>query len=40
MATHLGHIGMVGGVAVAPLGDGAMGIVSAGDEGLSMIWRI
>ncbi|OXC68457.1 hypothetical protein AYX13_02908 [Cryptococcus neoformans] len=40
VATHLGHTGLVGGVAVASLGDGTVGVVSAGDEGISMIWRI
>jgi ribosome assembly protein SQT1 len=46
VAEHKGHAGVVNGVAVAPgpVGlDGSAGgqvVVSAGDEGVSLIWKL
>ncbi|WVQ95588.1 hypothetical protein IAU59_002685 [Kwoniella sp. CBS 9459] len=43
IATHSGHVGVVNGVAVAPAateaGQGQV-VVSAGDEGVSLIWKV
>ncbi|WVR08463.1 hypothetical protein IAU60_005518 [Kwoniella sp. DSM 27419] len=39
IATHSGHAGVVNGVAVA-LVEGGQAVVSAGDEGVSLIWRM
>ena len=43
VATHKGHMGVVNGVAVAkaPEGDEAKDVlVTAGDEGVSLIWKV
>ncbi|WVQ85788.1 hypothetical protein IAT38_007955 [Cryptococcus sp. DSM 104549] len=37
--THTGHTGVVNGVAVGPI-DGGKAIISAGDEGVSLIWKL
>lgn len=39
IATHTGHMGVVNGVAVAPGGESKV-VVSAGDEGVSLIWKV
>ncbi|OCF78470.1 ribosome assembly protein SQT1 [Kwoniella mangroviensis CBS 8886] len=39
LATHKGHVGVVNGVAVAPV-EGGQAIVSAGDEGVSLVWKL
>ncbi|WRT70543.1 uncharacterized protein IL334_007541 [Kwoniella shivajii] len=39
LATHKGHAGVVNGVAVAPV-EGGQVIISAGDEGVSLIWKL
>jgi len=41
VAEHKGHAGVVNGVAVAPSPDGqGQVVVSAGDEGVSLIWKV
>ena len=43
IATHHGHAGVVNGVAVAPApvgSDAGEVVVSAGDEGVSLIWKV
>ncbi|WVO20315.1 uncharacterized protein IAS62_001609 [Cryptococcus decagattii] len=39
VATHTGHMGVVNGVDVAPGGESKV-VVSAGDEGVSLIWKV
>ncbi|WWC72451.1 uncharacterized protein I206_106413 [Kwoniella pini CBS 10737] len=39
LATHKGHAGVVNGVAVAPV-EGGQAIISAGDEGVSLVWKL
>ncbi|OWZ73986.1 hypothetical protein AYX14_00473 [Cryptococcus neoformans] len=39
IATHTGHMGVVNGVAIAPAREGKV-VVSAGDEGVSLIWKV
>jgi ribosome assembly protein SQT1 len=41
IATHKGHTGVVNSVAVAPApgGEGEV-VVSGGDEGVSLIWKV
>ncbi|WVQ85887.1 hypothetical protein IAT38_008055 [Cryptococcus sp. DSM 104549] len=40
VATHHGHQEAVNGVAVAPIEGGETAVVSAGDEGVSMVWKV
>lgn len=40
IAHHKGHAGVVNGVAVGPSPDGGQVIVSAGDEGVSLLWKV
>ncbi|TYJ51323.1 hypothetical protein B9479_008109 [Cryptococcus floricola] len=41
VGTHTGHMGVVNGVAVAPAPGGeGKALVSAGDEGVSLIWKL
>lgn len=43
MATHKGHAGVVNGVAVAKAPEGSEAkdvIVTAGDDGASLIWKL
>ncbi|WWD20585.1 hypothetical protein CI109_105061 [Kwoniella shandongensis] len=39
ISTHSGHAGVVNGVAVAPV-EGGQAVVSAGDDGVSLIWKV
>ncbi|KAK8850403.1 hypothetical protein IAR55_004321 [Kwoniella newhampshirensis] len=39
IATHSGHAGVVNGVAAAPV-EGGQAIFSAGDDGVSLVWKI
>lgn len=43
IATHKGHAGVVNGVAVGPAPEGSEAkdvVLSAGDEGASLIWKV